>query len=157
MLSDVHRTDNCFSTNCFSIVPLSFALLLSTDPNFSLINFESRDSRFPTINGGRYNVFYMRQRKETRYLVTYDGQPSNVDTVKSVSIAFATSSKWKRCWHQFLSFMIGLFILPFSNSRYVPLKLIISNERYYWSRRIFLTIWLVGIVDVAVTGNWTTG
>lgn len=77
----------------------------------------------------------MRQKKETRYLVTYDGQPSNVDTVKSVSIAFATSSKWKRCWHQFLSFMIGLLILPFSNSRYVPLKLTISNERYYWLRR----------------------
>lgn len=53
--------------------------------------------------------------------------------------------------------MIGLLILPFSNSRYVPLKLITSNERYYWLPRFFLTIWLVGIVDVAITGNRTTG
>lgn len=58
-----------------------------------------------------------------RRLVTYDGQPSNVDTVKSVSIAFATSSKWKRCWIQLLSFITGLLISPLSYSRYVPLKL----------------------------------
>lgn len=45
-----------------------------------------------------------------------------MDTVKSVSIAFATSSKWKRFWCQFLSFITGLLMLPSSNSRYVPLK-----------------------------------
>lgn len=57
------------------------------------------------------------------YVYTYLGQPSNVDTVNNVNIAFATSSKWKRFLSQLRSFITGLSMTPSSNTKYVPLKL----------------------------------
>ena len=53
---------------------------------------------------------------------THPGQPSNVDTVNSVSMAFATSSKWNLLFFfHSRSFNTGLLTSPSSNNRYVPL------------------------------------
>lgn len=48
------------------------------------------------------------------YLNTYDGQPSNVETVNKVSIALATSSKWNLLLLHSRSINLGLLISPLS-------------------------------------------
>jgi len=57
---------------------------------------------------------------------SYEGHPSKVDTVKRVSIALATSSKWNELRSHFLSSFLGVSTSPWSNFRYKPL----SNENY---------------------------
>lgn len=43
---------------------------------------------------------------------TYAGQPSNVDTVKSVNMAFATLSKWNEFLSHNLFSTIGFVMSP---------------------------------------------